>query len=65
MPQDLNQLITLAMQGIGKIIEVIQPFWPLISLLIKIWVYVVYFIPVLGMKFLKFLGLWPSLWPFN
>jgi hypothetical protein len=65
MPQDLNQLIDLIMQGIGQAINVISPLWPLIALLIKVWVYIIYFIPMLGMKLLKFLGLWPSLWPFN
>lgn len=65
MNQNLDQVINILMQGIGKVIDIIQPIWPLVSFLIKIWVYIVYFIPILGMKFLKYLGLWPNIWPFN
>ncbi|MCS6789059.1 MAG: hypothetical protein NZ484_00600 [Patescibacteria group bacterium] len=65
MNSNLNQIIDLFMQGMEKLIEFLGPFWPIISFLIKLWVYIVYFIPVLGMKLLKFLNLWPSVWPFN
>lgn len=65
MNQNLDQVINILMQGIGKVIDIIQPIWPLVSFLIKVWVYIVYFIPILGMKFLKYLGLWPNIWPFN
>jgi hypothetical protein len=64
-PQDFNQFINLIMTGLSKLIDLIGPFWPIIAFLIKIWIYIVYFIPVLGMKFLKYLGLWPNIWPFN
>jgi hypothetical protein len=67
MPQniDWNQVLNIFMDQVGRIIQILQPLWPIISFVVKIWVYFVYFIPVLGMKLLKFLGLWPTIWPFN
>lgn len=65
MPQSGTQFLDLVMQFIGKVIEIIGPIWPIIAFLIKIWIYVIYFIPMLGMKLLKYLNLWPNVWPLN
>lgn len=64
-PQNLNEFIDFIMSLVGRIIDFIGPIWPLIAFLIKIWIYIIYFIPMLGMKFLKYLDLWPNIWPFN
>lgn len=65
MNSNLDQIINILIQGLDRIINILQPIWPLVIFIIKVWIYIVYFIPMLGIKLLKYLGLWPNLWPFN
>ena len=39
--------------------------WTLISLIIKVVVYVSYFFPMLGARVLDYVDLWPTWWPFS
>jgi hypothetical protein len=43
----------------------VEPIVELIVLLIKLVIYVAYFLPVLGARVLEALGVWPEWWPFG
>ncbi len=45
--------------------ETLAPLWAIISLVIKVAVYITYFLPMIGARILEYFHLWPSLWPFG
>ena len=47
------------------ILLVLSWIWTLISFVIKVCVYVVYFLPILAARIMDWLNLWPHVWPFS
>lgn len=39
--------------------------WVIIGFIIKVIVYITYFIPFIGYRILEFLHLWPYVWPLS
>lgn len=48
----------------GLLLGLIYIVWSIITFLIKLCIYVAYFFPMIGMKILKVIDLWPTIWPF-
>lgn len=53
------------MEIIGLGLVILGLIWTVISFIIKVFVYAVYFLPFIGYKILDFLSLWPHIWPLN
>jgi len=45
------------------IIAILAFAWLILATIIKIIVYVTYFVPFIGFKILQYLNLWPNVWP--
>jgi hypothetical protein len=43
----------------------VESLLSLVVLILKLVIYVSYFLPVLGARVLEALGLWPQWWPFG
>lgn len=47
------------------ILLVLGWIWTLISFVIKVCIYVVYFLPILAARIMDWLNFWPHIWPFS
>lgn len=45
--------------------ETLELVWFIASIVVKLVIYITYFIPLIGARILQFLGLWPTMWPFS